>query len=109
MGCEAHAEKGWLKVPIELAEDRRADGAYAHVRQGLEQELELHRQHFASAPFQMQGQLDDVRSGRPVRVTARWLPPGTRAVAEVVVVHPDDRIAEADVGWAAQWLAETDI
>jgi hypothetical protein len=81
-------------------------GAYAHVRAGLEGRLELQERLFHDAPFQLQQQVDDVCAGRPVKVGARWLPPGAGVGAEVVIVHPDDRIEGTDENWAAQWLQE---
>jgi hypothetical protein len=94
-------------MPIEVQQKpRHAEGAYAFVGQGLEKELGLHRFYFGSTPFGAQKQVDDVRAGQPVRVTARWLPPGTYTCADVVIVYPDDRIEETDDSWAAQWLAE---
>lgn len=94
-------------MPIELQpKPRHEQGAYAFVRQGLEGRLELHNFLFHGAPFQLQKQVDDVRAGRSVKVGARWLPLGTGVGAEVVVVHPDDRIEDTEESWAAQWLAE---
>jgi hypothetical protein len=84
----------------------RAAGVYAFVREGLEGSRELHEFLFRDAPFGAQKQVDDVRTGRPVKVGARWLPPGSRSGAEVVIVHPDDRIEGSDDDWAACWLAE---
>lgn len=99
-----------MTMPIEVEEVRRSGGAYAHVRAALEKEIELHRLYFRSTPFAMQAQVDDVRAGRPVRVSTRWLPPGASSVgADVVVVHPDDRVVETDDDWARVWLEEWDI
>jgi hypothetical protein len=95
-----------VTVPIEVEQVRRSDGVYAFVREGLEKELELHRLYFGSSRSAQQGQLDDVRAGRPVRVLARWLPPGTRVGTQVVVVHPNDRIVETDHDGVRQWLEE---
>jgi hypothetical protein len=95
-------------MPIEVEEERRADGAYAHVRDGLEKEFELQRLYFPNrTQFNLQEQLDDVRAGRPVRVLAHWLPPALlHFAADVVVVHPNDRITDSDVSWAQAWLEE---
>jgi hypothetical protein len=105
---QAATEKGRVTMPIEVEDVRRSDGVYAHVLEAFE-ELELHWLYFPCAPFAMQGQLNDVRAGRPVRVLAPWLPPGTRVGTEVVVVHPDDRIVETDDAWAKQWLEENGL
>jgi hypothetical protein len=94
-------------MPIELErKPRHEQGAYAHVRQLLEERLESHTFYFRSAPFGPQQQVDDVRAGRPVKVSVRWLPPGTGVRAEVVVVHPDDRIEGTEDDWGGQWLLE---
>jgi hypothetical protein len=81
-------------------------GAYSHVRRLLEERFELHTFLFRDAPFGAQKQVDDVRAGCPVKVGARWLPPGAGAGAHVVIVHADDRVEATDDDWAAQWLAE---
>jgi hypothetical protein len=94
-------------MPIELQQKpRHEQGVYAHVRQLLEERLELHTFYFRGTPFGAQQQVDDVRAWRSVKVGARWLPPGTHVGAEVVVVHPDDRIEDTEDSWAAQWLRE---
>jgi hypothetical protein len=85
---------------------KTATGVYAFVRQLLEEKLELHEFLFRDAPFGAQQQVDDVRAGRSVKVGARWLPKGAGVGAEVVIVHPDDRIEVTEDSWAAQWLAE---
>ncbi|RUP07130.1 MAG: hypothetical protein EKK34_00555 [Mycobacterium sp.] len=96
-------------MPIEVEQVRVSRGVYAHVRQELDKDLELHRLYFGGFPYGLQGQVDDVRAGRPVKVTARWLPAGARVGAEVVIVHPNDRVQQTADNWAEHWLEENGL